>query len=451
MAFGFDPSIILANLPKAPQESSLNDTLQTLSQLATQRTQQQQSQATLADLLRRQGQEKSLSSIYSANADAPEGLATALMRGGFGGQAFAAQDQAAQMRGQEALRTKQLQEVQDAHRKKVGETFFGVDNQAKWDAARQEIASSPDPMIAAYAAHIPEKFEPGAAERLGNLAMSAKDRSDVQQKQLDRETRTTDARIMASSRPQILVQGPGGEQFFADPRKPAAPATPVLDADGKPIVKPPSSQTGVRKDALIGKLSENMTHALDEGQWKGPIAAQVTSKNQAEHLLALTENAKGGGFNNLDSREQEELAIGFAKLLSGGQGSEATVKSLVPPNTLQAGAQGIKEWLLNEPQGRNQLAFVERLAHSVERQKAVAQKLIDAEKAKRAGSYRKLQELDPEQHQAVLEGAGLDPNGFDEHGVYRPATAAGSAKGGGLTKAEADELKALEARFGGGK
>ena len=167
MAYGFDPSIILAGITDQ-QIPTPNETLQTLAQLATHRMQQQQQQATLADLLRRQQREATLADIFRANAETPEALAPALMRGGFGQQAFAAQDQA----NQNAAREKQLEDVKAAHRKYVGQLFSGVDSQEKWAAAREMLTSEQDPMLAIYASKLPEQFDAAVANRLGSLAGS---------------------------------------------------------------------------------------------------------------------------------------------------------------------------------------------------------------------------------------------------------------------------------------
>jgi hypothetical protein len=179
VSFGFDPSLILANASKAPPESSLNDTLQTISQLAGQRTQQAQGQAQLADLLRKQQQEQTLAGIYRGNADKPADLPTALMRAGFGPQAYQAQDQASQMQTADTTRQKMVREIQDAQRKKVGELFYGTKDAADYQTRLKQLASDPDPMISVYASHLPTEFDPGVTERLGNLAVPAVERAKL--------------------------------------------------------------------------------------------------------------------------------------------------------------------------------------------------------------------------------------------------------------------------------
>jgi len=177
----------------------------------------------------------------------------------------------------------------------------------------------------------------------------------------------------------------------------------------------------LRQDALTSSLSEKMLHNLDEGGWTGPIKDQVEGKYRADHLLKLAKKVGSEGWNNLSDTEQTELAMGFGQLVGGGKPAEGEVMRLIPPENLQSGAQGIKQWFTNEPLGRNQVAFVERLGHSIQRQRDVAQELINKEKAQRAGAEQKLREMAPQQWEANIIGAGLDPTKFDEKGVYRAA------------------------------
>lgn len=175
----------------------------------------------------------------------------------------------------------------------------------------------------------------------------------------------------------------------------------------------------VANDRLVGRLENQLQTSLQTGSWTGPIGDQVKAAFQAQHLLTLAKKAKDGSWNDLTDNEQHELAIGFNRLLSGGQGTEATTKSLIPPQNIQAGIQGIKQWFSNEPQGRNQLAFIERTGHSIERQKKVAERLVKEELAKRAGGAQTLKNLAPEVWETHIRNAQLDPAKFDEKGVYQ--------------------------------
>jgi hypothetical protein len=220
MSFGFDPSIILA--ASKASEGTFGDTLQQLASIKAQQAQQQHAQATLGELLRKQQQEQTLADIVRSNADTPQNLPLAYRRGGFGAQADAAEDQRTQMASQEALRGKLFRENQEAHRKHVGELFYGANTAEKYAAARQELASNPDPMLAIYAAKIPEAFDPAVAERLGNLAVPAEKRATI--------------KAMSGVGSRVEVDE-NGNAFVVNPRTPEVPAAPVMAPDGSQLKK----------------------------------------------------------------------------------------------------------------------------------------------------------------------------------------------------------------------
>lgn len=291
MSFGFDPSIILS--ATKTQEPTPNETLQTLAQLATSRTQNEHVQAQLADLLQRQQQEKTLADIYRGSADAPQGLATSLMRGGFGPQAFAAQDQTSQLASQDAQRAKLLRDAQDAHRKHVGELFYGVNSQEKYDAAKQELASNPDPMLAVYAGQLPAKFDPAVAERLGNLAVPAVERAKI-------------AGRVGNTAGQVSV-GEDGTQYVVN--KQTGAATAVKDESGNTIKARPKSKGGGAGGAGGGSAADQLSpEAVDAmaqkfvttgelpglGMGKAALGLRVKIMNRALELKPGTDLASSG-------------------------------------------------------------------------------------------------------------------------------------------------------------
>ena len=118
-------------------------------------------------------------------------------------------------------------------------------------------------------------------------------------------------------------------------------------------------------DKRLGDLSKDMDAAASS---RSPFGQNQQKVNTAARLLGLLANG-----NNLDVRQQEELSIGLAALLSGSNApAEGTIKNLVPPSTLAAGPTAIKEWLLNEPTGRGQQEFVQRMKETIERESGIA-------------------------------------------------------------------------------
>lgn len=114
MAFGFDASLIF---PRPTEGPTPNETLRTLSDLASARVQRRGGEATLAQLLHQRQRQDALAGIYSANADSPDMLPRELMRGGYGGEAFGAQDQFSQMASAQANREKLLRDAEIAQQR----------------------------------------------------------------------------------------------------------------------------------------------------------------------------------------------------------------------------------------------------------------------------------------------------------------------------------------------
>lgn len=247
-------------------------------------------------------------------------------------------------------------------------------------------------------------------QRRLQLNLEAKKDQELQQYRGDTLQQHTDDMAQRSADRRLQL-GMLGEQRAA-----AAAAREAAAVDRKAATE---DRLDLRKSALTSGLSSKMKQDLDEGVFGGPVKAQVEASMRAEHLLKLAKKSQNGGFNNLTDAEQEELALGFGQLVAGGKPTAGQVAALLPPETLQSGAQGIKQWFKNEPLGRNQIPFTERYVHSIERQRDVARALIDKEKAQRLAAHRKLREMDPEQWTANVLAAGMDPTRLDPQGVYQ--------------------------------
>lgn len=107
MGIGLDPSIILASAKQYTGPDPY-ETARTLSQLSLHGVQKQQSEASLAGMLEKQNQEKTLREIYSQNAGSMGNLPSALMAGGFGQEAGEFSDR----QSAEAARAAALQKLQ---------------------------------------------------------------------------------------------------------------------------------------------------------------------------------------------------------------------------------------------------------------------------------------------------------------------------------------------------
>lgn len=162
---------------------------------------------------------------------------------------------------------------------------------------------------------------------------------------------------------------------------------------------------------LSDKLAENLKKDLDPMTGTGNLAKAKDMSIQADRLLALTRDVGGGkGVRDLTEQEIHELATGFNRMLSGGVGAASQIEALVP-RSLRGDVNGMIQWISNNPTGTGQKAFVERMAHSIEREKAVNDDIIKKGLYAKLPAYQKLKQTNPELYGSILQGQGLDPNG----------------------------------------
>lgn len=176
-----------------------------------------------------------------------------------------------------------------------------------------------------------------------------------------------------------------------------------------------------KEDKFTDDLVKNMQKDLDPNQARGGnMAKNQAQVDQAERLAGLYTEANGD-IRNLDSRQMEELAIGMNKMLSGSSSGSVTQVQALLPHTAVGNAQKLKEWLMNDPTGVDQIAFVKRMAETVVREKEIAQNQVKAAQVKRLSAYEKLKRNDPDRYSQVLNAYGIDPDDIDEKGQYKPA------------------------------
>ena len=163
------------------------------------------------------------------------------------------------------------------------------------------------------------------------------------------------------------------------------------------------------------KAFERFNDALDPTKTvRSPLGIAKIAYDKAERLQSLS-NAFPDG--NLDSRQIEELAIGFNSLLQGGAGgggggsSEKIISALVPKSAV-GNAMKLKEWLTNNPQGMQQQEFVKRMMGTVEREKATTAAQIKRVQFSRIAAFQGLEKKDPEQFGQVLMSWGVDPQEY---------------------------------------
>lgn len=197
------------------------------------------------------------------------------------------------------------------------------------------------------------------------------------------------------------------------------------------LVKPPPPKPhggsgagggdGVEK-GMWGKFIHDINPSTGRAGEMGQNQKRVNAAMRLEQLF----QDPAGGVRNLDQREMAELATGLQNLLSPGGHSAGEVEHLIP-QTIAGNGQKLLEWLTNDPTGTNQKAFVEKMSHTVGREKAAALKALQTSQYAVVPGYAPLFKADRARAEGILRGQHLDPSLLDENFVYKePQSAAGA-------------------------
>lgn len=195
--------------------------------------------------------------------------------------------------------------------------------------------------------------------------------------------------------------------------------------------------------AFFSQLNSNTSRSGELGKNQQRI-------NTALRALQLVDDGKGG-IRDLDKREIPELAMTLQNLLSPGGHSSTEVEHLIP-TTFQGNVQGFLENLTNEPQGLGMKAFVEKMKHTVERERDASMTALQKAQYGIVPQGKRFYEADKDRFLNSLRGLGLDPESLDEATLLpkqmQPTAAGGSgpATSGGLTPEQQKRLAELRAK-----
>lgn len=184
----------------------------------------------------------------------------------------------------------------------------------------------------------------------------------------------------------------------------------------------------IKRQQMVGDRDNKDAESLDKhlslgwtarsGQ-AGVVQGKLVSAEAAQQLIDQGKTQQGG----LDSRQIEELAQSTGKLLGGGATASARIDALVP-HTLMGKAQTLQEYLSNNPTGANQQAFVDRMAETVAREKALANNQKLQFQIEGLPSHARLKNSNPTLYNSILQSKGIDPSVIDANGRYKPPPAA---------------------------
>lgn len=213
------------------------------------------------------------------------------------------------------------------------------------------------------------------------------------------------------------------------------------EAEGAP--KPPPGGGGALKEGDWKTFIEKMNSG---GARSGELGANQKRINTAQRLQQLYTDPTTGGVRDLDKREIPEMAIGLQNLLSPGGHSTAEIEHLIP-ETYQGNVQGFLEKLTNEPRGQGMQAFIQKMAHTVEREKKAAEDSNKSMRLEQLPGYTPYAKANQARFEGILRGHGIDPASLDENLLPRGAAAV-SRPAGGAASPGADYKRATNKKTG---
>lgn len=287
------------------------------------------------------------------------------------------------MKAQEVAKQFQQQDIDKQNQIKIIATNL-IHNISDTGEGYQEYRNKMMQLDPSRAQQLPEVFDPSIVNRLKMASMDFKDQMQLKEKQQEFQMREKDRAV---TRDDL--------GFRRDQAKEAKNA----DLD--------------RKDSLA--LEDHLAKGWTA---RSGAAGQVQSKILAgERAQQLIDQGKGQK-NGLDSRQIEELAQSTSNLLGGGAAASARIEALVP-HTMFGRAQGLKEWLTNNPQGTGQEEFVKRMEETVNREKKLAETQKSQFQIEGLPAHYAFQQRNPDQFNRILRSKGISNDMIDENGRFK--------------------------------
>lgn len=308
--FGFDPSLILSQ--NQPERLDIAGSLQ--------------SGMALGDLIHKRQRESALTNIYRQSGGDPASLSSLLLKSGFGPEAFAAQDQAAQMEQQRAMAAahnataqKAKADVLTSQLAAFGQAYRNVKDTAGARMAKQSLLQAGFPPE--HVAMLPDEYNDQTApqlEQFKSFAMSAKDAAQLEHQKADLEERTKYHEGMLkrpSGMPALtLVQTADGYQLV-NTRDPKAPAAPALGQDGQPI-KPPEKPKSSRP--LTKSDRDSLDSFRGQAQTAGELLSNFDDSYAGKGIAGSTGvqlNQKLGSMASEEGQKEAAFWANYAKLV----------------------------------------------------------------------------------------------------------------------------------------
>jgi hypothetical protein len=182
----------------------------------------------------------------------------------------------------------------------------------------------------------------------------------------------------------------------------------IADAANKDRALRQKELSASKQESQVNKWMNSMKDDLDPNKARGGnMAFNQRKVDQAERLSGLIHDTHGN-IANLDSRQIEELAIGLNSMLSNSNSSAVSQVEALVPKTAIGNSTKLQEWLSNNPTGVNQIAFVQKMADTVEREKNIASSQVKKAQRQRLAAYEKFKQAAPDEYNQLLNSYGLN-------------------------------------------
>lgn len=173
-------------------------------------------------------------------------------------------------------------------------------------------------------------------------------------------------------------------------------------------------QTKTKKQKSLDERVTKFKDALDPNRMRsGQLGNLKKNSDQLSHVIRLGADPSYG--NSLTEAETLELSQGLVRAINGGVGvpTQSQVEHIMP-KSWKGTWQDTKSWFLNQPQGREQQEFIQRLLHNATAQKDLYDNQIKLAQLQEVPGYEDIRRDSPELFEAVLNSRGLDSETYDK-------------------------------------
>lgn len=171
-----------------------------------------------------------------------------------------------------------------------------------------------------------------------------------------------------------------------------------------------------KNEKLVQTLKEGMGKDLDPNQAKtgnmGKSQAMVNAADRVDALFAQYPDY------NVPSIQTNELSGALAGLIGGGSAQSQHQIDTLTPSTMRGDANKIASWITGNPRGLEQQKFMKAMHETALRERSTAQNQVNLAKMQRVSKWTKLKQASPDDYEAMLLGAQLNPDDFDNRGLY---------------------------------